>query len=235
MSDPQPEAPIEIITARSYIIALLQRTVNEHLLVSIKLGQDDNSPQLTSTVLQVLPGEGVFLLDDLFPRPLVIEKASTISVEVLFEGAGLMFSTTIESVQQEAGLRFWRIAIPEAVEYRQARSEHRVVVTPLELPVRLFVGEGRVLQGVLQDVCVQGIGVCLAEVSGLKRGKFYRCSIDLGADESVEVEIEPSRIEKVAGTLPLKLGLQLHNMSRNEQLQWQRFVAELERRLLRQH
>jgi c-di-GMP-binding flagellar brake protein YcgR len=235
LSEPHPETPAEIITARSYIIALLQRIVSEHLLVSIRLGQDSNSPQRTSTVLQVLPSEGVFLLDDLFPLPSAIEKSSIISVDAHFEGARLRFTAVIESLQQEAGLRLWRVAFPESIEYQQARNDHRIVVSSLDIPVRLFVGEGGVLRGVLQDICVQGIGVCLAEMTGLKRGKFYRCSIDHSEDESVEVEIEPSRVEKVGGLLPLKLGLQLHNMSKHEQWQWQRFAAELERRLLRQH
>jgi c-di-GMP-binding flagellar brake protein YcgR len=177
----------------------------------------------------------VFLLDDIFPQPSALQQASIIGVEALFDGARLRFTAAIESLQQEHGLRLWRVALPESIKYQQSRNDHRVVVSALEIPVRLFVGEGGVLQGSLQDVCVKGIGVCLAEVTGIKRGKPYRCSIDLKADESVEVEVEPSRVEKVGGALPLKLGLQLHNMSKHDELQWQRFVAELERRLLRQH
>jgi c-di-GMP-binding flagellar brake protein YcgR len=234
LSEPRREVPPEIITARSYIAALLQRAVSERLLVSVTSGQA-NSPRLTSTVLQVLPNEGAFLLDDLFPQSAPMATGSMLTVEVLFEGASLRFSSPVDSLQEEAGLRLWRIAFPESVEYRQARNDHRVVVASLAIPVRIFVGEGGTLTGELQDICTQGIAVCLSEVSGLKRGRFYRCSIDHRDDESVEVEIEPSRIEKVGGALPLKLGLQLHNMSKQEQMQWQRFAVELERRLLRKH
>lgn len=234
MSEPQREVQPEIITARSYIAALLQRTVSERIFVSVTSGQA-NSPRLTSTVLQVLPSEGVFLLDDFFPQSASIVTGSILTVEALFAGASLRFSASVDSLREEAGLRLWRMAFPESVEYRQARNDHRIAVASLAIPVRIFVGEGGILTGELQDICTQGIAVCLSEVGGLKRGKYYRCSIDHRDDESVEVEIEPSRIEKVAGPLPLKLGLQLHNMSKHEQMQWQRFLVELERRQLRKH
>ncbi|MCW8917924.1 MAG: flagellar brake protein [Gammaproteobacteria bacterium] len=233
MSEPQREdVPAEIITATSYIAALLQRMVTERLLISVTPAGSNAAP-LTSTVLQVLPNEGVFLLDDLFPQPPAQAIPSDIIVAAQFTGASLRFAAKVAAPQEETGLRLWRILLPESVEYRQARSDHRIAVFSLEIPVRLFLGEGVVLPGVLQDVCTQGIGVRVAKVNGLKRGKVYRCSIDHGDDESVEVEIEPTRVEKAEGELPLRLGLRLHDMSRHEQWQWQRFAVELERRLLR--
>ncbi len=234
--NPHSESPPEIITARSYIAALLQRTVSERLLVSVKFSAEQLDP-VTSTVLQVLPHEGQLLFDEFFPQPSAqaLTAGSTISVAVRFEGASLQFSAVIDSLQEEGGLRLWRVVFPESVKYWQARSEHRVVVTALAIPVRLYVGEGVVLKGQLQDLCTQGVGLRLAKMAGLKRGKAYRCSIDHSDDESVEIEIEPSRATKVAGALPVLLGAHLHNMSRHDMGQWQRFVAEIERRLLRKH
>lgn len=236
MNKTHSKTPAEIITASSYIAALLQRIVSEHLLIRVTLGGNSQSA-LISTVLQVLPRDELFLLDDLFPQPPAsnLSPADIVSIQANFEGAELRFRATVESIQEESGLRLWRLAFPESVEYRQARHEHRVEVLPLAIPVRIFVGEGVVLKGQLQDLSPQGIGIRLRRVNGLKRGKAYRCSIDHSDDESVEVAISPQRTDKMGGELPVLLGAELHNMSRQEAPQWQRFVTEIERRLLRKH
>lgn len=236
LSDKHGETTTETITSGSYIATLLQRLVTDRLLVTVSLASD-NSPPLTSTVLQVHPNKGGFVLDDLFPQHSVgqLSPGDSLSVVATFDGAGLSFTTTVESLREEAGLRLWHLVIPDAVEYQQARNEYRVEVGSLAIPVRLFMGEGVVLKGQLHDLCPQGIGIRLAKVAGVKRGKAYRCSIDYSDDESVEIEIEPSRAVKAEGPLPVQLGATLHNMSRHELWQWQRFVAEMERRLLRRH
>ena len=160
---------------------------------------------------------------------------SRISVAAKLKGAGLHFTTTVESSHEEGGLRLLRVALPGSLEYQHSRSEHRVEVGELQIPVRLFVGEGVIVRGMLQDLCPQGLGLRLAKVAGLKRGKAYRCSIDHSDEECVEVEVELTRAEKATGTLAVQVGAQLHNMSSHELWQWQRFVAEIERRLLRSH
>jgi c-di-GMP-binding flagellar brake protein YcgR len=235
LSHTRNEISTEIITASSYIAALLQRVVSERLLVSVKLADNDNY-DLTSTLLQILPQESAFLLDDLFPLlppELALQPASTVNIDAVLSGARVKFKAIVQSIQEEGGLRLCRVAFPESVEYQQERNEHRIEVLSLEIPVRLFVGEGVVLQGLLQDLSSQGVALRLAKVAGLKRGKAYRCSIEHSDNESVEIEIEPNRVEKADGVLPLKLGAVLHNMSKHELWQWQRFVTEIERRLLR--
>ena len=235
MSDNRDEITTETITASSYIVTLLQRLVSEHLLIDVSIPDSDQAP-FTSTVLQVSPGGDAYvLLDDLFPQPPAdqLSEKSKIRIDARFDGATLHFTTEIESVRDEEGLRLWSIAFPESIEYWQARTEHRVDVSALEIPVRIFVGEGVVLKGELQNISAQGIQLCLAKATGLKRGTGYRCSIDYSENDSVEIEIEPNRADKREGLLPVQLGAHLHNMSRQDLAQWQRFVAELERRKVR--
>lgn len=224
----------EVITAESYIATLLQRLVSEGLLITVSFPHNPGS-RYTTTVLRTLPAEGLFLLDDLFPQslPEPIAEGAQLNLEARFEGASLDFSAELKSLREEQGLRFWYVKMPASIRYQQARTEHRVIVSSLEIPVRLYLGEGVVQKGRLYDLCAQGVGIHLAKVAGLKKGRPYRCSIDHSDDESVEVEIVLTRAEKVAGALPVQLGANLHNMSRQDMLQWQRFVAEIERRVLR--
>lgn len=234
LSDKHGKPTTETITAASYIATLLQRLVTDRLLLTVSVATD-NAPSFTSTVLQVHPNEGILLLDELFPQHPAAQlvPGDPISINATFDGAGLSFTTTVESLREEAGLRLWQLTLPTAVEYQQARNEHRVEVASLVIPVRLFVGEGVVLKGQLHDLCPQGVGLRLEKIAGVKRGKAYRCSIDHSDEESVEIEIEPSRAVKASGPLPVELGATLHNMSRHDMGQWQRFVTEMERRLLR--
>lgn len=237
MSDnPATETLTETVTAKSYIATLLQRLVSEHLLINVSLPAQGGAP-LTSTVLQVLPNEGEFLLDDLFPQPQseMLQSGTEIALHAAFEGATLQLTTAITSMVEQDGLRLLRLTFPESIDYQRTRQTHRIEVLPLEIPVYIAVGEGVVLKGQLDDVSSDGLSIRLAKVSGLKRGKVYRCRIEHSEHESVEVEIEPTHVSKVEAALPIKLGALLHNMSKHDQWQWQRFSAELERHLIRHH
>lgn len=237
MSDnPATEVRAETVTAKSYIATLLQRLVSERLLINVSLPAQGDAP-LTSTVLQVLPNKGEFLLDDLFPQPKseMLKNGTEIALHAAFEGVTLQLTTAITSMVDQNGLRLLRLAFPEAIDYQRTRQTHRINVLPLEIPVYIAVGEGVVLKGQLDDASLDGMAIRMAKVSGLKRGKVYRCRIEHSEHESVEVEIEPTHVSKVEGTLPIKLGANLHNMSKHDQWQWQRFTAELERHLIRQH
>lgn len=226
------QASTETISDGSYITTLLQRLVSERLLVDITLPGADSTPY-TSTLLQLSPNEGHFLLDDIFPQDVALESGSPIQIAARLSGAALRFTATVQTQHQQSGLRLWHLSLPETVSYNQSRNQHRVMVAPLKIVVRLFAGEGVVVKGLLYDICTDGIGIRVAKATGLKRGKAYRCSIDHSEDESVEVEVELTRAVKAKGPLAIQLGAQLHNMSGQDINHWRRFVAEIERRLLR--
>lgn len=223
----------ETIRDGSYITTLLQRLVSERLLVDLSIPGSDTT-LYTTTLLQVSPNEGYFLLDDIFPQQgSALAADSPIEIVARLKGAALSFTTTVQESMQQNGLRLWQVALPQAVAYSQSRDQHRVEVTPLQIVVRLFVGEGVVVKGLLYDMCADGIGIRLARGAGLKRGKAYRCSIDHSENESVEVEVMLTRAVKAKGALPIQLGAKLHDMSGQDISHWHRFVAEIERRLLR--
>lgn len=232
---PSADIPVEIVTAKNYIASLLHRMVSECLLVDASLPLSGGQVY-TTTLLQLFPADGILLLDDLFPQLPATELVSGIpfALEACFDGVQVKLSTAIESLEEGEGLRMLKVAFPEQVEYRHARNEHRVELSALSIPVTLMVAEGEVLVGQLFDVSNRGISLRLASVSGLKRGKAYRCIIDHSDEERVEIEIKPSRVEKLSGQLPIKLGALLHDMDKQDLWHWQRFVAELERRMLRQ-
>lgn len=234
MSDNPPQSHTETITEKSYITALMQRTVSECLLVEAKFSQSSVQP-LTSTVLKVMPSDGLFLLDDLFPQSSSLDPAAAgeFLLNAQFEGGSLSFTTEITTSEEKDGLRLWYARLPESIEYHQARDEHRVVVGALEIPIRLSLGEGVVLSGRLNDLASNGIGLYIAKTTGIKKDKVYRCTIQGGGSANFTVEIVPSYAKRVEGDLPVHLGATLHEMSRSEQQQWRRFVAEMERRMLR--
>lgn len=230
-SPQQQKVQSETITAKSYITTLLQRLVSEYSLLGVALPSEPNS-LLTSTLLQVIPEEQALLLDDLFPQP-EISTGTLLRLTAELSGTRLTFTSPVESVQTENGLRTLRLKLPQSLEYEHARDEHRIGLTVLAIPVGIKLEEGGVLKGQLHDVSTQGISISFAKVAGLKRGKTYRCIIDHSDDEVVEIEIEPTRVEKGTGAMPLKLGARLVNMSRQDSIYWRHFTAELERRLLR--
>lgn len=233
-ASPPAEAKAQTITDGSYIATLLQRLVKERLLVDVSLPA--STTPYTSTLLQFSPHKGNFLLDALFPQEgaTPLSEQSPLRISAKLKGASLSFDTAIQAPVEENGLCLWQVAMPGALSYQQSRSQHRVVVAALKIVVSLNLGEGGVIRGLLFDICTDGIGIRVPRTTGLKRGKAYRCSIEHSDEESVEIEVELTRAVKATGVLPVQLGAQLHNMSSHDMLQWQRFVAEMERRLLRQ-
>ncbi len=234
MSEQNSNSDTETVTDSSYIITLVQRLVSERLLVDVTFAESASSLH-TSTLLKVLPREGAFLLDDIFPQSgaAMLDVDAQVQIRAYNKGGAITFKSRVAELTEDSGLRLWRMDLPESIRYQQARSQHRVKLASLRIPVRIYLGEGQVLTGLLVDMSAEGLAIRLPKSDGLKRGKAYRCTIHHSETESVEVEVEVTRAVKLSGRLPVQIGTRLHKMSPHDSLQWQRYLAEIERRLLR--
>lgn len=235
MSQAATEKQPETVQDKSYISALLQRLVQARQLITVEAEEEgEERPLLTTTLLQILPQQDRFVLDEIFPLNQL--DTSTVGLDlrfnVRFEGSQLHFSSCLEEVEQGA-VRLLHMRFPQSIDYFQQRDEHRVKVDTLGIPVRITLTDDEELEGVLADVSGCGISIHLKAVTGMKKGRSYPATIEHGDGEPLQVELLPRRLSKLAGDYPLELGAGLKEMNKHEAWMWNRFVAELERRLLR--
>ncbi|MDH5784967.1 MAG: flagellar brake protein [Chromatiales bacterium] len=229
------QATSESIRDCSYIITLLQRMVTERCLVDLFLPGAVAAPFIT-TLLQVRSDEASLLMDDLFPQGVADLHAQT-PIQIIGhpKGAEINFITTVQQQNNHQGLMLWKVAMPEQITYRQLRHLHRSVVASLKMIVTLSSGGEIICRGLLYDISAEGIGIRLAKASGIKRNGVYQCSIVYGDGEVFDVVGDIGRAIKVNSKLPVHLGLQRHRGDEQQELMWQRFIAEMERRVLRKN
>lgn len=223
------------LKGKTYIHTLLQSLVRRRVLVSIYLPGSDQ--QYISTVLSVDTTSETLLLDELFPlsgHPL-LEKAGQLRLFAHLGGAALGFSTTLAGVEQEEGLYFFRLSLPESVNYLQRREGHRVTVLRLGIHAELYDHNGKVHKSMLHDISTGGIGLAVGqgEAGAFHKSGVYRCTLHLPGEEPFQCKLDVTSKRRSAEGATLVGGSYVGLDSRSEHAM-RRVVAELERRLLRQ-
>jgi len=222
------------VTEKNYILTLLQSLVRRRVLVSVYLPGSDI--QYISTVLSLDPQNDTLQLDELFPlsgHPL-LEKTGQLRLFAQLGGAALGFSAALEAVEQEQGLYYFRLQMPESVRYLQRRDDHRVSVARLEIHVELYDHGGKVHKGLLCDISTGGISlnIAAADEKAFHENGVYRCTLHLPGEEPFHSKIDicckrrSPQGEHILGASYVGLDTRSEHALR-------RVVAELERRLLR--
>lgn len=222
------------VTGKAYILTLLQGLIRRRLLVSISLPGSDL--RYTSTVLNIDPSDNSLLLDELFPLDghKVLEKVRQLRLFAHLGGAALGFTTRLLSVEQEDGLYYYRLQLPEAVNYLQRRDDHRVVVFPLAIHAELYDHHGKAQKAILHDISTGGISLHLAEAGAFHRNDIFRCTLQPPGEAPLVCDIDIGSKRPAGEGGGEIVGGSIVGLDKRAEHTLRRLVAELERRLLRQ-
>lgn len=227
-------ARIESIDDPIQIIALCQRIVSERLFVTVTLA--DSTERYDSTILGVDTENGVFYLDSLYPESgnELLRRQRWLRLRANFDKTGLTFTSQVEGEGEKAGIRYFRVRLPERVDYAQRRANFRVSVgSSPEIPVVLHDSRGS-LQGRLHDISVSGLSVRLsrADADRVEPGQMIESCVVEVPDESpivAAVEIRDVRTEQNR----IIVGGRFIQVDRLAEQRIERFVAETERQWLK--
>ncbi len=221
------------ISGKTYVLTLLQRLVQQRLLVSIFL--PGSKEHFTSTVLAIEPHAGYLLMDQVFPQQgqQLLQRSDRLHIYANLGGAALGFSTSVIAQEDENGLVFYRLSFPQSVNYLQRRDGHRVPVGALDIPVELIDHQGKVYKGRLHDISPLGIGVQLAQAGAFDKNVTYRFSIYPPREEPIHTEVEICNSRREEGSDAPIVGGLFTALDKRTQHNLERLVAEFERRLLR--
>lgn len=229
------QSQTERIANPAQVVALLRRASEGRELLTVVL--PDASRPYNSAILEVDSNQGYLLLDELNPVDghQRLAAGSQLRASCRIRGVELSFGTTVREIGGESGVAYYRVAMPNELHYQQRREHYRVEVgRGLVIPVYLFLDSDGKVEGQLCDLSAGGLRLRLETTSPVKRGqRIDRCTIPLakGDELSAALEVRYARFEDNAKWL--RIGARFLDLSRAQRNRIRRFVAQVERELIR--
>lgn len=231
-----PEGPLpgsELITDPARVARLLDRLVKQHSLLTVVIpGQPG---QYTSSLVEV--ETPCVLLDELHPsagHQLLLARRA-LEVTGKLDGIDIRFITTLDYVDERDGVITYHAVLPEALEYRQRRLDHRAHI-PMSRALRVIIdcGDRTVIEGMLHDLSNGGAGMIFTDdARAVESGLLHDCAIELPDREWLycAVEIRYSRV------IPPRdrqlVGTRFSGLSRTQARLVRHCISELERESIR--
>lgn len=230
-SRPDPDA--RRLEGKSYALALLGRLIQQRVLVTIRIPGSQASH--TSTVLSLDAPSNSLLLDELFPareRERLL-SAGSVQLDAKLQGARLSCQLPLIAVEQIDGLSYYRMGMPESIDYLQRRQGHRVRVDSLAVVAEVYSSEGMALKGILYDISPLGLSIELKDDQVFRNNELYRCTIYPPHEPPFFVRFEVCCRRHDAAKGCQVLGGNFIEMDKRDEHALNKLVTVLERQLLR--
>lgn len=229
---------VEQVTEPHRLLALLKNLQSKRTLLSARI--DDQSRYYTTTLLKIDPQSQLIYLDELVPRTghERLQSGCVLHVVGLLSGVPTYFTTPVISVDEQEGIAFYRVALPEQIDYQQKREFFRVRIGPkLNLGVRLTRTEGAVmLSGRLLDISLGGFGALLPDNSQLKELDFVTVNaLDLPEKKIISCTAQICHIQRpqLRNTNGLQIGANFNELSSKAEQTLFQAILLLERAQIR--
>lgn len=227
---------LEAVVDPVRIAALVQRIVSERLFVTVAL--PDGREHYNSTILGLEPSAGVFLLDELYPEEgnRVLGERGWLRVKASFDVSTATFTSRVVGEGEEVGIRYFRVALPERIDYAQRRARFRVPVDVLrDVPVMLETADGQSALGSLHDISAAGLSVRFKSDAAPRlseQASVPYCVVRIPDEEPLVAGLEVRDIRQ-DGKGATVVGARFTDMDRLAEQRLERFVATAERELLK--
>ena len=227
-----PDSTVKV-EERNYILTLLGRLVEHRVL--LKLYFPDDPKPYTTTVLKVDPSADALLLDEIFPlggRP-PVHAQCRLTIHARLAGSTLQATLLLKEVVEQDSLVYYRMHLPEAIDYGQRREGHRVQVAKLGVIAKIFRSDGMAEEAVLHDISSAGLSLAIADASHFHDTEMYCCTIYPPDDAPLNVRLEINGRRADAVTSKTILGASFTELDKRSEHALTKLVTELDRRLLR--
>ena len=229
------QAKTEKVTHGPQIIGLLRRLRDQRVLLSVRI--PGHPGQFNSLLLEVDPERNLIALDELNPRAghELVCQTGRLRVHCQCQGVELGFSCGVEVRQGQSGISFYRAVLPDSIDYMQRRSSYRVRVGhDLAVPVRLPRDDAEEsTDGELFDLSMGGLGAVLDSAVSLELGQIVSCILQLPKGETLRADIEIRFVRVDPAKSNQRIGASFRNLEPGQKQLVRRFVAQLEREMLR--
>lgn len=227
----------ELITAPRQIAAVLQRLAEARCLLTVRVA--DWKEDFASAVLKTGEPGTPLILDELTPEAghARVTPGCRLRVRTTLNGVRLAFDTQVSEISGQGGIAFYLTTFPTAVDYRQRRKHHRVIVTA-DRPVSFEVADenGGVFVAELRNISLGGLYANFRTGISreLRRGLVLdNCILRLPTQRGLETQLEVAHAEADDPNGYIRLGGRFLGLARPDRRELQRLVVELDRELAR--
>ena len=227
----------EAIDTAERIYSLLKPTIGNE--TSLKIAPD-HSDELFQTSLLNIDYERKLLsikkINYTFGHLMVID-AKSLTIYSQHDGAEVSFSTNLSRYSERNG-GYYEIPFPQQVKYCQRRMSHRVHISyALGIKAQFYTETGQKVEAHLRDISVNGLRL---QLSGVNPDEFKEkaiinnCVINLPDHEQVNCSLRVQHKHNHVRNKGCTIGGSFFAMSSEQKKEIQKFIAGLERRLLRE-
>ena len=225
------------LTSADDINHLLKKIFLKHSLLTITIGSSDEC--YGSTILEVNNDDKYLVIDELHPEKghAKIKVGTSISFNASHAGASVYFIGTVEAIGENTKAAYYKIGMPEEIQYHQRRNTYRIT-TSINEPVAVnLVNENEVLiKAELRDISHGG--VCLrvnaaSHISISSGDVMPTCLIQVNEERKILSSLNICHVEVIKETGSLRIGAEFLNMSNLDQRELEHFIASLERAVIK--
>lgn len=229
----QPLPDSERITDPARVARLLERLAKQHTQLTVEI--PGHQEHYSSVIVDVERPN--ILLDELLPSSghqlLLAER--TLQVTGKIDGIDIRFITTLERVDDRDKVITYQMDLPEQLEYRQRRMDHRANI-PLAESLRVIIDcrDGTVSEGVLHDLSHGGAGMIFPEgPPTVESGLLYECAIELPEDVWLYCAVGLCHSKSIRSRNQQLIGARFIDLSPAQSRLVVHCISELEREIIR--
>ena len=227
----------EAIDAPERIFSLLKPAIDNDASLSIAA---DKSGELFHTNLLHIDFNRKILalkqIDYTFGHLMVID-AKSLTVYSRRDGAEITFSTYLSRYSEKNG-GFYELRFPEKVKYCQRRKSHRIHTSfALGITAEIYNEHGEKIEAQLRDISIDGLRLQLSTVNPdefKEKSLIKNCVISLPNNQQINCALQIQHRHNHARNKGCTIGGSFFEMSMEQKKAIQKFIAGLERRLLRE-
>ncbi len=227
----------EWITQPERIAGQLDRLQRAHTLLTVTVG--GSSDPYNSILLDIDRSGPHLLMDQLHPpaghEQLLVQRR--FRVHARHEGIELSFEGRLTEVITSNGQAIYRVRLPEKLYYRQRRAHYRAQVgRGNTIPVYLLDESESQYSGWLANISVGGIGAHLdaKTLEELDQGVLIpTCRFETPDRIEIASGLEIRFVQSEAQGKWLRIGGRFTRLDRQQERAIQRFVAQLDRELIK--
>lgn len=225
------------LTQTDEINSLLKKIYSRHSLLTVSI--DSIETYFGSTIIEINKDEKYLVLDELYPVEGhdLITVDTNISVSAHHAGAFVNFSGKIEAIGSNEDASYYKLAIPEEVEFHQRRSTYRVATSISNpIPVNLLNNDDVLIKAELRDISLGGVSLRMKDLPhiSIRNGDHIpTCLIKISDDRKILSSINICHVERIKETGSLRIGAEFAVLSKFDQRELEHLIATLDREIIK--
>jgi len=149
---------MEKLSDKIRIRAFLQKMLDKRALLTVLI--NGREEPCSSAVIEVNSDDESFIIDELKPEASnqLLKENPVIQLKAQLDGISIKCQAEISEFGQDNNILFYKLAIPDEIEYHQRRQAVRISLSAAHpLPITFNAVNGESFEGEIKDISIGGI------------------------------------------------------------------------------